>query len=32
MAKKNIEKAPSMRKNAVGTAIVNLFAGVPNKL
>lgn len=32
MAKKNIEKAPSMRKNAVGTAIINLFSEVPNKL
>ncbi|MDD3480373.1 MAG: ribonuclease R [Paludibacteraceae bacterium] len=32
MAKKNREKAPNMRKNAVGTAIINLFSEVPNKL
>ena len=32
MAKKNRETAPNMRKNAVVTAIVNLFAEVPNKL
>src|SRR5574344_1211950 len=32
MAKKNRETSPSMRKNAVVTAIVNLFAEVPNKL
>jgi ribonuclease R len=32
MAKQNREKAPSMRKNAVGTAIINLFSEVPNKL
>ncbi len=32
MAKKNRETSPNMRKNAVVTAIVNLFAEVPNKL
>ena len=32
MAKQNREKAPNMRKNAVGTAIINLFSEVPNKL
>lgn len=32
MANQNREKAPNMRKNAVLTAIVNLFAEVPNKL
>ena len=32
MAKQNREKAPNMRKNAIGTAIINLFSEVPNKL
>lgn len=32
MAKKNRETSPNMRKNAVVTAIVNLFTEVPNKL
>ena len=32
MAKKNRETSPNMRKNAVVTAIVNLFSEVPNKL